>query len=348
MNTTRIQEAAKRRNLGRPPIWFMRQAGRYHSHYQNLKKKHSFLDLCRIPELATEVTFGPVDEFKFDAAILFSDLLFPLEALGMDLDYAPGPKLSWHITKESDLKRLTPVSDLTKHFHFQGEALRQVRAGLAKDKSLLGFVGGPLTLFFYAVDGSHQNSLGRAQSMVPTPIFSQFCEILLPVLLEEIRVQARGGADVMAILDTCAGDVDSDTYARYVVPELNRVLSTLKAEFPNVSRLYYSKGTSYSHWDHLKSLPIDVKGIDWNTPIAEVLTQYKDHWAIQGNFDPKLMLLRGLAFEDALSQYLAPIRRLDPSLLQGWICGLGHGVLQQTPEENVHRFIEKVKQEFPE
>jgi uroporphyrinogen decarboxylase len=345
---TRIQAAAKRQNTGLPPIWFMRQAGRYHSHYRNLKLKHSFLDLCRIPELATEVTFGPIESFDFDAAILFSDLLFPLEALGMDLDYAPGPKLSWHIEKEEDLARLTPKKDLAQYFSFQGEALRQIRAGLSKEKSLLGFVGGPLTLFFYAVDGSHQNSAGRAKTMLSNGIFTKFCKIMQPVLMEEIRAQARSGCDVLAVLDTCAGDVSPELYAQYVVPEIDLVFTKMKDEFPDVARLYYSKGTSFPHWDKLLKLPIDIKGIDWNTPIVDVLKRYGNQWAIQGNFDPNLMLLEGQAFEEALNTFFAPIRKADPDLLRGWICGLGHGVLQQTPEKNVLRFIERVKQEFPE
>ncbi|MGC2463526.1 MAG: uroporphyrinogen decarboxylase family protein, partial [Steroidobacteraceae bacterium] len=101
-----LQQALARRNAGRPPVWFMRQAGRYHRHYQRLRARHDFMDLCKRPELAVEVTLGPIEDFGFDAAILFSDLLFPLEAMGMGLRYEPGPKLDWHLRSTADLARL--------------------------------------------------------------------------------------------------------------------------------------------------------------------------------------------------------------------------------------------------
>src|SRR5580698_2621951 len=106
MSDTLLQHALARRNTRRPPVWFMRQAGRYHSHYQKLRAQHEFIELCKNPELAVEVTMGPIEDFGFDAAILFSDLLFPLEAMGMGLRYAPGPMLDWHLREISDLARL--------------------------------------------------------------------------------------------------------------------------------------------------------------------------------------------------------------------------------------------------
>src|ERR1700675_2494331 len=147
IGNARFQNALARRAQSVPPIWLMRQAGRYHQHYQALRQKHSFMDLCKQPELAAEVALGPVLDFDFDAAILFSDLLFPLEALGMGLEYTDsGPRLGWQLGPET-LSQLLSVEDAWPHLLFQGEAMRATRARLTEDRSLIGFVGGPWTLF---------------------------------------------------------------------------------------------------------------------------------------------------------------------------------------------------------
>src|SRR4051812_18158990 len=119
-----FEAALKKQNDSRPPVWFMRQAGRYHSHYQKLKERHSFLEICKIPEVACEATMGPIRDFDFDAAILFSDLLFPLEAMGMDLTYEVGPKLGWHLKTHDDLRRLEGGAKLAAKLQFQGDAMK--------------------------------------------------------------------------------------------------------------------------------------------------------------------------------------------------------------------------------
>src|SRR5580693_9890204 len=130
LRRTALGRALARDNAGRPPVWFMRQAGRYHQHYQRLRARHEFIELCKNPKLATEVTLGPIEDFGFDAAILFSDLLFPLEALGMGLSYEPGPKLGWHLRSSADLARLTGGAQRATQMSFQAEALTRLRAQL--------------------------------------------------------------------------------------------------------------------------------------------------------------------------------------------------------------------------
>ena len=142
-----FQSALHRRNEGRPPVWFMRQAGRYHSHYQELKKSHTFMELCKVPQLSLETTMGPIRDFDFDAAILFSDLLFPLEVMGTGLRYDPGPKLDHHLRTRDDVKRLRGGAELAKELQYQGDAMKMIRQELPTAKGLLGFVGGPATLF---------------------------------------------------------------------------------------------------------------------------------------------------------------------------------------------------------
>src|SRR5437879_326132 len=150
-----FQNALAHRAQSIPPIWLMRQAGRYHRHYQALRQKHSFMDLCKRPELAAAVALGPVIDFDFDAAILFSDLLFPLEALGMGLEYTDrGPQLGWHLSEQT-ISQMRSVEDAWPHLLFQGEAMRATRERIPSDRSVIGFVGGPWTLFVYAVEGTH-------------------------------------------------------------------------------------------------------------------------------------------------------------------------------------------------
>src|SRR5450755_4212446 len=181
MTDSLLQQALARRNRGRPPVWFMRQAGRYHRHYQRLRAQHEFIDLCKRPELAVEVTLGPIEEFGFDAAILFSDLLFPLEAMGMGLRYAPGPQLDWHLQTPSDLQRLHGGAARAEHMSFQAEALSRLRTRLAPACALIGFVGGPFTLYAYAVAGSHEG-FARGALSDDGSLYRGFNEQLRPLL----------------------------------------------------------------------------------------------------------------------------------------------------------------------
>ena len=177
---TLFNRATKLEDLTVPPIWMMRQAGRYHAHYQALRKKHSFMDLCKVPELAAEVAMGPIRDFDFDAAILFSDLLFPLQALGMPLVYDPGPQLGWNLSSLEQIKNFKPASQALEQLQFQASAVRATRALLPRDKSLIGFVGGPWTLFVYAVQGSHKG--GLENTFARQDIFESFCDVMVPLL----------------------------------------------------------------------------------------------------------------------------------------------------------------------
>src|SRR6266404_4992989 len=236
----RFQNALARRPQSVPPIWLMRQAGRYHQHYQALRAKHSFMDLCKQAELAAEVALGPVLDFDFDAAILFSDLLFPLAALGMGLEYTDrGPQLGWQLNPET-LSQLRPFEDAWPHLLFQGDAMRATRARLPVDRSLIGFVGGPWTLFVYAVEGSHSGSLVESKRRLS--LFPRFCETIVPLLARNIELQLGGGAEVVMIFDTAAGELSPGLFKAEVVPQLQALIGD------DASRIgYYSKGTQPAH-----------------------------------------------------------------------------------------------------
>ena len=336
------------KNKKRPPVWLMRQAGRYHSHYQNLKKRYTFMDLCKIPKVAMETTMGPIRDFDFDAAILFSDLLFPLEVMGMGLRYDPGPKLDWHLKTVADVTRLKGGAEKARELMFQAEAMELIRGALPREKGLLGFVGGPLTLFFYACEGSHQGALGNARQGMLDGRYTAFFDELVELLIENMVIQAEGGADTVAILDTCAGEVDPATYREIVVPSLRTVMVGFKERCPDTAVTYYSKKTRADHWGCLADLPIACHGVDWNPSLTEALTYANTRapWGLQGNFDPNLMLLPASEVEPLLHRFFQEAASLPDSYLDRWVCGLGHGVLQHTPEDNIRMFSRLQREYF--
>ena len=338
MTETSLSAALHRRNDGRPPVWMMRQAGRYHSHYQSLKRYNDFISLCREPQLAAETALGPIHDFNFDAAILFSDLLFPLEAMGMGLVYDPGPKLDFHLRALTDVEKLRGGAELATQLQFQADALRLTRQRLRADKGLIGFVGGPFTLYVYAAAGSHEKA-EQAVAGLTNGIYEAFNAKLLDLLAANMALQSGAGAECIALLDTAAGEIDAVTYGRHVVTVLADLLARFRKLDATTPVLYYSRGTGPEYWDQLTDLPIQGLGIDWRQDLAATLERYAQRWAIQGNVDPEWLHLPAAELEHRLREYFARIRALPPALRRGWICGLGHGVLQRTPEANVRRFV---------
>lgn len=330
----KFQNALKRISQKVPPIWVMRQAGRYHAHYQKLRQENSFMDLCKKPALAAEVALGPVEDFDFDVSILFSDLLFPLEAMGMGLDYKPGPVLEWHLQSTSDLKKLDVSPRALEQLMFQKEACVQTRKLLPADKSFIGFVGGPWTLFSYAVGGSHETRAVKEK----LSLFKPFCELLLPLLKQNIQLQLDGGVEVVMVLDTSAGELSPLIYNQLIIP----VIKDLARSFPKKLGYY----TKHTNWEHIESLFEDKNlgglGVDHRWSMDRLLPEMSGF--LQGNFDQQLLFLSAKEFEVELRQFLKPIAALSDDQRQGWVCGLGHGVLPQTPEENVRSFVKIVRE----
>src|SRR5436853_1396564 len=216
IGSARFQNALARRAQSTPPIWLMRQAGRYHRHYQALRARHSFMELCKRPELAAEVAYGPVMDFGFDAAILFSDLLFPLEALGMGLEYTDrGPQLGTQLD-ENSISRLRSIDEAWPDLLFQGKVMRATRERIPSNRSVIGFVGGPWTLFVYAVEGTHKGSLVNSKRLLP--LFPRFCETIVPLLERSIASQLDNGAEVVMVFDTAAGELSPAIFQTEVLP----------------------------------------------------------------------------------------------------------------------------------
>ena len=329
----------------RVPVWYMRQAGRYHDHYQNLKKSHDFMTLCKTPELACEVTMGPIDDFDFDAAILFSDLLFPLEQLGTGLVYNPGPKLDKTVSTLKDLEGLKLTGHTQDYYQFQKDACINIRKALPDTKTLLGFVGAPFTLYAYAVEGAHAGALVSSKTGLYDGRFEKFSEVLLPNVLGEMIMQTEGGADAMCIFDTAVGELTVKDFKNIVLPKIKWLTSEFKKLYPNKRIIYYSRNTHLNHIREIQDPNIDVLGVDWRHDIGAVLNEFGNDYYIQGNFDPCWLHLPWEKCRDNLQSFYQEIQDHNAPLNK-WICGLGHGVLQHTPMENVRNSVQYVHDHF--
>lgn len=329
------------------PLWFMRQAGRYHAHYQNLRSLHDFETLCKNPKLATQVTMGPIEDFDFDAAILFSDLLFPLEFIGLGLSYLNGPpSLSIKLDSLKKIQHLVPIGDgsADNFFEFQKQALLQIEENLKKsypEVSLLGFVGSPWTLFAYAVEGGHSGGLVNTKLGLVDGRFRAFCDLMNPILIRNIQKQIDGKAECICIFDTAAGEIDINVFEKYILPELFSVIRSVKAVNPKIKIHYYAK---FANLDYLKLIDpelVDIIGIDWRIDLSHALSTLGSNFYVQGNLDPSILFW---PWEDlkakVLNQYLDV---KNNKFLDKWIFSLGHGVLPKTPVENVKKIVPLVK-----
>ena len=339
MPNTKFINSLNRTPQKGPPVWFMRQAGRYHDHYQALKKDHTFEELCKNPLLAAETAMGPINEFDFDVAILFSDILFPLEALGMDLSYNPGPQFGLHLNEEnanSLLVNQNPISFM----NFQGEAIERTIERLPKEKSLIGFVGGPWTLISYACNinkDSRQINLNNFQ-------IGLLDNVILPLLKENIKLQLNAGAEVVMIFDSAAHQLDEEDLNIY----LEKTFNSLAKEFPNKVGYYAKDGINYEtiiakQDDH--EIDLAGMGLDSNIDIRDYFKKTTNGF-VQGNFSEHFLTLPLEEFLPKLDIFINQMSDLTPEDRAGWVCGLGHGVLKTTPQENVKEFVRRIREAF--
>ncbi|MBT7610864.1 MAG: uroporphyrinogen decarboxylase [Bacteriovoracaceae bacterium] len=327
------------------PIWFMRQAGRYHAHYQNIRKSSDFMTMCKTPDLATEITMGPINEFDFDAAILFSDLLFPLEQLGLGLSYHTGPPtLTVKLDTLDKVNGLKKTEEATPFYQFQGDALTKIRAELPNNKTLLGFVGAPFTLYSYAVEGSHTGNLTPSKLGFYDGRFEAFMEKLLPELITNMKIQAKAGADAICLFDTAVGECGFQDFINYPIKYLKIVTKEFKKDFPNTRLVYYSKLTHMNYLQAIEDENIDVLGIDWRHDLNNALNILGKDYYVQGNLDPSHLFLPWNILRTKWDELFSSIENnvnISKSIL-----GLGHGVLQFTPQENVKNSIQHVHDNF--
>ena len=322
-----------------PPIWFMRQAGRYHSHYQSLRKKYSFVELCKTPNLAAEVAMGPINDFDYDVAILFSDILFPLESLGLKLDYAPGPVFD-RFLEEDDIIKTPNELDVIHRYNFQAEALRLTRASLSEEKSLVGFVGGPWTLLSYGLGIKDEEKIVNVDENL---FFEKaLYDVLIPMLRSIIKMQLDNNAEIVYLFDTNAKQLEQNYFTdKYIVELKHNIFS----EFPN-KIAYFCKNNPILEKSNT-NVDLKLSGMVYgkNEGLENLLPQVKTGF-IQGNFDPSLLLKPEDQFKIELNKFIQKFSRLSFEERSGWICSLSHGVLPKAKENNVKYFINKVRSIF--
>lgn len=329
------------RQPARPPIWLMRQAGRYLPEYREVRAKAGgFLNLCYTPELAAEVTLQPIRRYGFDAAILFSDILVVPHALGQKLEFleGEGPKLE-PIRSEADLTRLRP--DATRaRFDPIYETVGRLRRDLPAETALIGFCGAPWTVATYMVqgEGSSDQAEARLWAYRDTNGFSKLIDILVETSIEYLSEQVKAGADCLQIFDTWAGSLPDDEFATWVVEPTARIVSAIKAKHPGTPVIGFPRGAGASALWYVAETGVDGIGCDTAMPPYMMGEAFEgEDVVVQGNLDPLLLVAGGERMEDRVNDIL--------ELMAGkrFIFNLGHGIVPQTPPENVARLVEIVR-----
>jgi len=308
----------------------MRQAGRYMSEYRALRERYSLLDLCRTPDLATEVTLQPVRRIDVDAAILFSDLLLPLEPMGINFDFVhgEGPAIENPIRGEEDINRVRRFEPREALSHVL-DAIRQVQSELAGRVPLIGFAGAPFTLASYAIEGGHSSNFARTKALMygAPAAWHRFCELLADVVAEYLIAQIEAGVNAVQLFDSWVGALNARDYREFILPHTRRIFDRLAAF--DVPTIHFGVGTG-AILTELREAGGHVIGADWRIPLDEAWERIGFDRAIQGNLDPTLLLGpidRALAAADDVLERAGG--------RAGHIFNLGHGILPSTPVEHV-------------
>jgi uroporphyrinogen decarboxylase len=323
----RFLAACRRQPVDRPPVWIMRQAGRYMETYRALKTRVSFMELCRTPEVATEATMMAVDQLGIDAAIVFSDILIPLEPLGLTVDFDErGPRVDPPVRSAEDIARIDPRG-ATDHLGFVYDAIGLIQRELAGRLPLLGFAGSPWTLAVYAVEGGttkNKHAIRRLVYDAPEALH-QLLDKLSVLVGDYLVAQIRAGANAVQVFDTWGGILTEAEWQVFSKPYTQRVLQHVRAhsDAPTVHYALEAAHLVPSFGD----LACDVLSVDWREPLSSVRARTGDRHAFQGNVEPGVMTASHAAIERAVKACLTDFGRRP-----GHILNLGHGI---TPDANV-------------
>lgn len=319
------------------PVWFMRQAGRYMSEYQALRAQHTLLEICRQPELATEVTLQPVNRLDVDAAILFSDLLLPLEPMGIPFDFikGEGPSIERPVRSADDVRRLKRFEPREALAHVLA-TIGLVRKELEGRVPLIGFAGAPFTLASYAIEGGPSRNFSLTKTLMygEPEVWHQLCDTFATVVSDYLLAQVEAGVQALQLFDSWVGALDVGDYREFVLPHTERILTTVQAS--GVPVIHFGTGTS-TLLEVMTEAGGDVIGVDWRIPLDEAWARIGEDRAVQGNLDPTLLLgpiERMLDGADAVLERAAG--------RPGHIFNLGHGILPSTSVEHVQALAQFV------
>lgn len=334
--SSRFLEAARCRNSGRPPVWLMRQAGRYLPEYQEIKEKHTFVEMCSDPDLAFEVSMQPSRRFGLDAVVVFYDILFLAEAMGAPLEYNPGPRF---LEPLRTAEAITSLKDPDPAGHTAPvlETLARLRKELPPEVAVLGFAGAPFTMAAYLVEGNFHRSgewIKRLMNEAPE-LLHTLLETLARATGRYLGAQLQAGADAVQLFDTWAGLLGRDDYRRFALPYQKTVFDSI-ADSGAPAILYVNGGSHLL--DEMSSSGAGVLSIDWRTSLRQARELLGKETGLQGNLDPSSLFAEP-----------AEVRRRTGEILdemagdQGFIFNLGHGVLPETPVESVRALVETVQ-----
>lgn len=324
-----------------PPIWMMRQAGRYLPEYREVRAKAGgFVDLCLNSDLASEVTLQPIRRFGFDAAIIFSDILI--------VPYALGAKL-WF--EEGEGPRLAPVSDAATFRKLSDQldgkitervygALARTKAALPKETALIGFCGAPWTVATYLIAGrgTEDQAPARLLAMQEPELFQKIIDRLVDASAEHLIGQIKAGADVVQIFDTWSGVLDPASFERWCVKPVAKIAGMVRAAVPNARMIVFPKGAPLNGIEAVaKQSSANAVGVDWIADRRECVVRFGDKFVTQGNLDPLALIAGGKALDEAVDTVLADFKGARH------IFNLGHGIRKETPIAHVERMIARVR-----
>ena len=318
----------------------MRQAGRYMSEYRALRTRYSLLDLCQTPDLATEVTLQPVRRIDVDAAILFSDLLLPLDPMGIRFDFVQGegPAIENPIRDEDDINHLRRFEPRESLSHVL-DAVRQIQRELGGRVPLIGFAGAPFTLASYAIEGGHSSNFAKTKALMygAPAAWHRLCALLADVVSEYLAAQIEAGVDAVQVFDSWVGALNACDYREFILPHTRRIFDSL-ARY-DVPSIHFGVGTG-AILGELREAGGRVIGADWRTPLDDAWERIGFDRAIQGNLDPTVLLgpldRALLAADDVLARAAGRV---------GHVFNLGHGILPSTPVEHVQALARYVHQQ---
>jgi uroporphyrinogen decarboxylase len=323
-----------------PPIWMMRQAGRYLPEYREMRAKAgSFLDLCFTPDLAAEVTLQPIRRFNFDAAIIFSDILVVPYALGRAVRFeaGEGPRLD-PLNNPDKARSLAPCADMGK-LEPVFEALRLVRRALDPQTALIGFCGAPWTVATYMVAGQGTPDQAPARMMAyrHPEAFANIIDVLVANSIQYLLGQLAAGADVLQIFDTWAGVLPPTEFARWSIEPTRRIVAGIRAKVPNAKIIGFPRGAGAMLPAYVEATGVNAVSIDWTAEPSFIRERVQSRVAVQGNLDPLVLIAGGDALDRAVDDVLA-------NYGQGrFIFNLGHGIQPETPIAHVEQMLGRVR-----
>lgn len=330
-----ILRALNNEKLDRPPVWMMRQAGRYLPDYMKLKEKYSFFERIETPELATEITVMPIDQIGTDAAILFSDILVIPQALGMEVQLIPGrgPVLPEPIKTPADVDKLDNP-DVKERLHYVMDAIRMTVKNLDGRVPLLGFVGAPWTLFCYMIEGHGSKDFSKAKAFCfqQPEAAHKLLQLITDTCIAFLNAQIEAGVAAVQIFDSWGGLWSPTDYQKFSLQYINQIVKGIEGA-PNI---VFAKGCWFA-LKELKATGTNALGLDWTIDPKWARAQLGEDIVFQGNFDPNKLLGKPADIERECKAMI------DSFGTKGYIANLGHGILPNVPVENALAFVNTIK-----